>query len=95
MTSKESTTVFFVSDRLPVAVVLTLEKLDNTGRMRSHVSVRSTSPQPIESMLEIQTVWQEWISSCVDGQSPALPKGWRVSDEGREAPTPRPSNHHH
>lgn len=95
MMAKESTTVVFVADRLPVVAVLTLVKLDDTGRMRSHVSVRSSVPQPIEVMLQVQTVWQEWVSSCVDGQCPALPVGWRVSDGGREAPTSRPPNHRH
>jgi len=95
MMGKESTTVVFVADRLPVVAVLTLVKLDDTGRMRSHVSVRSSVPQPIEVMLQVQTVWQDWVHSCVDGQCPALPVGWRVSDGGREAPTSRPPNHRH
>lgn len=95
MMAKESVTVVFVADRLPVVAVLTMVKLDDAGRMRSNVSIRATSPQPVELMVQVQTVWQEWIQSCVDGQSPALPEGWRASDGGREAPTSRPPNHRH
>ena len=93
--SKKSVTVVFVADRLPVIAVLTMVKLDDTGRMRSNVSIRASSPQPVELMVQVQTIWQEWIHACVDGHSPALPEGWRTSDGGREAPTSRPPNHRH
>lgn len=95
MMAKEKTTVVFVSDRLPLIAVVTLIKTDNKGSLRSEISVRSASPVPFPDLLQVQTVWQDWIHSCVEGQHPALPEGWRVSDGCREAPTSRRPDHNH
>jgi len=93
--AKKKTTVVFVSDALPVAAVLTFIMLDKAGRMRVEYSIRSASPLPVEVMYQVHAVWEGWVQSCVDGKSPGLPEGWRVSGEGREAPTSRPPNHLH
>lgn len=91
----QTRTIVFVCDSQPVIAVVTLTKVGSSSVVRSNVSIRAAVPQPVEDMLFHQSTWQAWLRSGVDGETPALPSGWRVSDGGLDAPTPRPPNHHH
>lgn len=76
-------------------IVLDFKLVDDSGRFSVVFSVRSHSPQSVAAMLRVQTVWQSWVSSIVDGVFLPLPKGWRVKDGAQEvAPSGTPDHLH-
>lgn len=93
--ANKSTTVVFVSDYCPVVVVLTVRLLDDTGRIESRISLRSAVPQTFGDLIELEMLWQEYLESGLSGEFSALPKGWRVLDGSRTAPTARPPKRPH
>lgn len=85
-------TLSFSSADSPFLVTVTLTKLNDQGHLRSSVSLRSESPQTFDSFLEVQSIWEDWLSLLTSGSSPDLPQGWRVFVGDLKAATLRPPN---
>ena len=75
-----TTTLVFESIATGVFVHLTLRILDDSGRVRANLSIRSHRSISFAQMDDIDTLWRSWISSAVGGSLPPLPEGWRVTN---------------
>jgi hypothetical protein len=79
---------------MPIQVFLTFD-LVKPSSIKCNFSIRSITPQSIQVMNQVFSLWQSWVSQAAKGENPPLPPGWRVIDgAGEVVPSPTPNHTH-